>query len=70
MFINYMDGNELTFLGSFLFTHVFSIALQLVASARVNVRPLISKTFPFSDLPAAMEEASSKNKVIKIQAEL
>jgi L-idonate 5-dehydrogenase len=67
---NLIMAKELKVLGSFRIAQEFPIALQLIASAKVDVKPLISKTFPFSKLLAAIEEASSKYEIIKIQVEI
>ncbi len=66
---NLIMSKELTVVGSFRFAHVFPMALQFAASRRINVAPLISKTFPFDETAQAMAMAVAKDGVIKIQIE-
>ncbi|MDD2763552.1 MAG: L-idonate 5-dehydrogenase [Opitutaceae bacterium] len=66
---NLIMTKELNVLGSFRFAHVFPMALQFVASRRINVAPLISQTFPFEETLQAMARAASKDNVIKVQIE-
>ena len=66
---NLIMAKELSVIGSFRFAHVFPLALQLVASGRIHVAPLISQTFPFDETPQAMAKAVAKEGVIKIQIE-
>ena len=48
---------ELTVRGCFRFTHQFGRALDLLASGRLDVKPLITDAFPFSALQEALETA-------------
>lgn len=64
---NLIMAKELAVLGSFRFAHIFPVALQLVAAGKIDVVPLITRTYPFSELPEGMELASSKDQVIKVQ---
>ncbi|MFA5058416.1 MAG: zinc-binding dehydrogenase, partial [Opitutaceae bacterium] len=66
---NLIMAKELILAGSFRFAHVFPMALQFVASRRINVAPLISQTFPFDETLQAMARAVRKDNVIKIQIE-
>ena len=58
---------ELQVLGSFRFADVFSQALELMAARRIDVRPLITHTFPFGDLVRAFETALEDESAMKIQ---
>jgi L-idonate 5-dehydrogenase len=67
---NLIMARELAVVGSFRFAHVFPTAMQMAASKRIDVRPLISATYAFADLPEAMERAVAKQQVIKVQVEI
>jgi len=67
---NLIMAKELTVAGSFRFAHVFPMALNLAAAKRIDLRPLITATYPFAELPQAMERAVKKQNVIKVQVEL
>ncbi|WP_118180538.1 NAD(P)-dependent alcohol dehydrogenase [Paraburkholderia phosphatilytica] len=45
----------------FRYANIFPRAIQLIASGRIDVKPFISRTFPFADGIKAFEEASSGN---------
>ncbi len=60
---------ELQVAGSFRFAHVFSQALHLIATRRVDVRPVITHTFGFGDLVRAFDVALEDKAAFKIQVE-
>ena len=60
---------ELQVKGSFRFANVFSKALDLIATRRVDVSPLITHTFGFGDLIEAFETAVEDESAVKIQVE-
>jgi L-idonate 5-dehydrogenase len=60
---------ELQVAGSFRFAHVFSQALQLIATRRVDVRPVITHTFGFGELVRAFDVALEDKAAFKIQVE-
>lgn len=65
---NLIMVKELNVLGSFRFVaNTFNTAMNLAASGRVNLKPLITRTYPFEQLVEAMQFASGKNNAIKIQ---
>ena len=66
---NLIMSKEVTVTGSFRFAHVFPMALKFAASRRIQVEPLISRTFPFDETCKAMAMAVGKEGVIKIQVE-
>jgi L-idonate 5-dehydrogenase len=68
--IHVITTKELQILGSFRFTNDFSDAIQLAASGRVNLKPLITNTLPFSRLKEAIQLAASRSGVMKVQVEL
>ncbi|WP_069705934.1 NAD(P)-dependent alcohol dehydrogenase [Burkholderia seminalis] len=55
----------------FRYANIFPRALALIASGAIDVRPFISRTFPFSEGVRAFEEAASgQPRDVKIQIEM
>jgi L-idonate 5-dehydrogenase len=61
---------ELRVLGSFRYGDVFPISMSLLASRRVDVRPLISVTLPYDRSKEAFELASERSNTIKVQIQV
>lgn len=66
---NTLLTRELQYLGSWRFANVFERVIELVVASRIDVRPLITRGFPFPQLPEAILEAGG-GEVIKVQIEL
>lgn len=64
---NLIMSKEQAFLGSFRFTNVFETVLDLIAGGRISVDHLVTNVFPLEELPAAVETATRKGSVIKVQ---
>lgn len=62
-----MTAKELAFKGSFRFHHEFPLAVAMMQSGRVDVRPLLTQTFPIDDAVAAFEMAGDRSRAIKVQ---
>ncbi|WP_455777889.1 zinc-binding dehydrogenase, partial [Burkholderia stabilis] len=55
----------------FRYANIFPRALALIASGAIDVKPFISRTFPFSEGVRAFEEAASgQPRDVKIQIEM
>lgn len=67
--LNTIMARELSYVGSFRFANVFAIAIDLMASGRVNVAPLVSAVLPLAEMQTAMDRAIGKDGVIKVQIE-
>ncbi|OEO32889.1 hypothetical protein VW23_009330 [Devosia insulae DS-56] len=67
--LNAIMARELSYLGSFRFANVFGTALDLIATGRVQVEPLINAVYSLDDMAAAMQRAVGKDGVIKVQIE-
>ena len=65
--VNLVLMKELTITGSFRFANVFQTALNLAASDRLNLRPLITHTFPMSQFDRAIQAACARGQAIKVQ---
>ncbi len=62
---------EISIVTIFRYAHVYPRALNLMESGRINVKPLVTDVYKFSDSIAAFEFATKKNpSTIKIQIEM
>lgn len=66
---NLVMMKELTITGSFRFANVFQTALDMAASGRLNLQPLITHTFPMADFEHAIRVACAGEQAIKVQLE-
>ena len=67
---NVVVGKEIEIKGSFRFHEEFTLAVDLINARRVDVRPLISDTFPLKDAVRAFELASDRARSMKVQLAL
>lgn len=65
--MNVLVSRELELRGTFRFHEEFALAAELVGSRRVDVRPLISATLPFTSAVEAFELAGDRSKAMKVQ---
>ena len=65
--MNQLMVHEIQLLGSFRYGNVFDEAIQLAASGRVHLKPLISDVFPLEKISLAMKRALEKDSVMKVQ---
>jgi D-xylulose reductase len=62
---------EVRFETVFRYAHQYPRAIQMIGSGKVDLKPLISATFPFSESVAAFERAAeSRPADVKIQIEI
>jgi L-idonate 5-dehydrogenase len=66
---NLIVSKEVDIRGSFRFHEEFGLAVDLINRRRVDVRPLLSATFPIIDAVAAFELASDRQRSMKVQLE-
>jgi len=64
---NLVMSKELTVIGSLRYTHVFPLVLELMASGRIDVGGLISVVYPFAKMQEAMQRATAKQGIVKVQ---
>ncbi len=64
-----MTAKELSLRGSFRFHHEFAKAVQFMQSKRIDVMPLITQTFPFTEAVHAFEVASDRTTSVKVHLE-
>jgi L-idonate 5-dehydrogenase len=65
--LNIVMARELSLLGSFRFANVFPNAIELMASGRIDVKPLITSVYPLAELSVAMLTAITAPQGIKVQ---
>ena len=64
---NLIMAKELRYMGSFRYGDIYPLSMDLLTSRRVDVRPLISATFPRAESSAAFELAAERANAIKVQ---
>lgn len=62
-----MTAKELVMKGSFRFHHEFPLAVEMMRSGRIDVKPLITQTMPLNNAVDAFELASDRTQAIKVQ---
>jgi L-idonate 5-dehydrogenase len=67
---NALVGREVDIRGAFRFHSEFRLAVVLINSRRLDVRPLVSATFPLTDAVRAFEAASDRSRSMKVQLAL
>jgi len=65
--LNLLVAKEIRLCGSFRFHSEFARAAELLSTRRIDVRPLITATYPLSDAVKAFDEAGDKRRSIKVQ---
>jgi 2-desacetyl-2-hydroxyethyl bacteriochlorophyllide A dehydrogenase len=68
--LNFVMAKELQVKGSFRFANVFSKAINLAASSRINLKSLITSVLPFNRIEEAIQLAGSGGNNIKVQVEI
>ncbi|RFB69493.1 MULTISPECIES: L-idonate 5-dehydrogenase [unclassified Herbaspirillum] len=64
---NLLVGKELEWRGAFRFHEEFALAVELMNKKLVDVKPLISATYPFEKSVEAFEIAGDRSKMMKVQ---
>jgi L-idonate 5-dehydrogenase len=63
---NKVLAKELEYVGTFRFHEEFAWAVEALVGGRVNVEPILTQQFSFSDAIHAFEQASDRRKAMKI----
>ena len=66
---NPMVTKEITYRGTFRFDREFNLAAEMIASRTIDVRPIISGAFPYTEADAAFAFAQDRQKAIKVMLE-
>ncbi|MBA8801482.1 L-idonate 5-dehydrogenase [Agrobacterium sp. RC10-4-1] len=64
---NMVVSKEIEMKGTFRFHEEFGLAVALINKRRVDLRPLLTGTFPLEDAIAAFETAGDRRKSLKVQ---
>ncbi|MDY6963799.1 MAG: L-idonate 5-dehydrogenase [Pseudomonadota bacterium] len=65
--LNALVGKELQWVGSQRFDTEFAQAADLIGRREIDVRPIISHSFPITDAVAAFEQAGDRSAACKVQ---
>ena len=65
--LNALVGKELAWIGSQRFDAEFAQAADLIGRREIDVRPIISHSFPVTDVVAAFEQAGDRSAACKVQ---
>lgn len=65
--LNALVGKELRLVGSQRFDDEFAMAVELIDSRKIDVRPIISHSFAVEDAVAAFEQAADRSAACKVQ---
>lgn len=64
---NLVVSKEIDLRGSFRFHEEFGLAVDLISQRRVDLKPLLSATYPLADAVSAFEAASDRSRSMKVQ---
>jgi L-idonate 5-dehydrogenase len=62
-----ITAKELELRGSFRFHEEFAVAVQLMSAGLIDVKPLLTHTFPLTEFQTAFETANDRTQAIKVQ---
>lgn len=64
-----LTAKELSLIGSFRFHEEFAVAIQLMQAGLIDVKPLITHSFPLADFATAFATATDRKQAMKVQLE-
>jgi L-idonate 5-dehydrogenase len=64
---NMVVAKEIEMKGTFRFHEEFGLAVDLINQRRVDLKPLLTGTYPIEDAVAAFESAGDRTKSMKVQ---
>ena len=65
-----LQTGEIDMVGAFRAHDEFEAAVEAIVSARIDVTPILSGTYPVDDAQSAFLNAGDRNKVVKLHLEL
>ena len=68
--VNLLMSREIDLVGSFRFHDEFDVAVEALATGRIDVTPILSGTFPLREANAAFALAGDRQRAIKVQLEI
>ncbi len=63
---NMIVAKELSICGSFRFHAEFALAVQIINEGRIDLRPVVTQTFPMQDAVAAFQLAGDRKRAMKV----
>ena len=67
--VNLLMAREIDLVGSFRFHEEFNVAVEALASGRIDVTPILSESFPLADAHTAFAVAGDRQRAIKVHLE-
>ena len=68
--VNLLMAREIDLVGSFRFHEEFEVAVEALASGRIDVAPILSRRFPLREAAAAFALAGDRQRAIKVQLDI
>lgn len=68
--LNALVGKEVRWCGSQRFDREFETAVSLISTRAIDVRPILSHSFPLAEALAAFEQAGDRSQACKVQIDL
>lgn len=68
--VNLLMAREIDLVGSFRFHEEFDVAVEALATGRIDVTPILSGSFPIRDANAAFELAGDRTRAIKVHVDI
>ncbi|WP_281827491.1 L-idonate 5-dehydrogenase [Jannaschia rubra] len=65
--LNVLVGKEIALLGTFRFDAEFAEAVEMIGTRRIDVRPVVTGTWPLEDAAEAFEAAADRSRSVKVQ---
>lgn len=65
--LNFLVSKEIRYFGSQRFHAEFAVAVDLISHRKIDVRPMITDTFPLEEALAAFKVAGDRSKAVKVQ---
>ena len=65
--LNMLVGKEITYCGTQRFDTEFAQAVQMISERRIDVRPIITATYPLSRAIEAFDAAGNRSSAVKVQ---
>lgn len=65
--INLLVGKEISFIGTHRFHEEYGQAVAALNSGKIDVKPIITGSFPLSEAVTAFSEAGDRSKAVKVQ---
>jgi len=68
--VNALQSREIDLVGAFRANDEFRLAVELIVAGKIDVKPILSGTYPLAQAVQALELAGNRSKVIKLHLAL